>query len=84
MKRILFVDDDPLLLAGLQNVLRRDRKRWDMTFTLGGEAAVEPYRLKHETACDLCAYRSVCRFDPWTMPFRKLEAKPRLDINEPR
>ena len=39
-----------------------------------GEAAVEPYRLKHETACDLCAYRSVCRFDPWTMPFRRLEA----------
>ena len=38
-----------------------------------GEAAVEPYRLKHETACDLCAYRSVCRFDPWTKPFRKLD-----------
>jgi CheY-like chemotaxis protein len=40
-KRILFVDDDPALLAGLQNVLHRDRKRWDMTFALGGEAALE-------------------------------------------
>ncbi|MDB4961437.1 MAG: response regulator receiver protein [Myxococcales bacterium] len=40
-KRILFVDDDPSLLAGLQNVLHRDRKRWDMTFALGGEAALE-------------------------------------------
>lgn len=40
-KRILFVDDDPSLLAGLQNVLHRDRKRWDMTFALGGERALE-------------------------------------------
>ena len=40
-KRILFVDDDPSLLAGLQNVLNRDRKRWDMTFALGGELALE-------------------------------------------
>ncbi len=39
-KRILFVDDDPSLLAGLRNVLHRDRKRWDMTFALGGEAAL--------------------------------------------
>ena len=39
-KRILFVDDDPMLLAGLQNVLHRDRKRWDMTFALGGQAAL--------------------------------------------
>ena len=38
-----------------------------------GEAAVLPYRLKQRTACDLCAYRAVCRFDPWTMPFRRLE-----------
>ena len=40
-KRILFVDDDPSLLAGLENVLHRDRKRWDMTFALGGELALE-------------------------------------------
>lgn len=40
-KRILFVDDDPALLAGLQNVLHRDRKRWEMTFALGGEAALD-------------------------------------------
>ena len=39
-KRILFVDDDPMLLAGLQNVLHRERRRWEMTFALGGEAAL--------------------------------------------
>ena len=44
MKRILFVDDDAALLAGLQNVLHRDRKRWDMVFANGGEAALEEIR----------------------------------------
>src|SRR5690606_20888663 len=31
---------DPMLLAGLRNVLHRDRTRWDMAFALGGEAAL--------------------------------------------
>ena len=44
MKRILFVDDDAALLAGLQNVLHRDRKRWDMVFANSGEAALEELR----------------------------------------
>jgi DNA-binding NtrC family response regulator len=39
-RRILFVDDDPSLLAGLENVLRSDRRRWEMVFALGGEAAL--------------------------------------------
>src|SRR5688572_528196 len=44
MKRILFVDDDPILLAGLQNVLHRDRKRWEMIFASGGEQALDEIR----------------------------------------
>lgn len=40
-----------------------------------GDAEVSPYRFKQETACDRCAYRAVCRFDPWTMAFRRLEAR---------
>jgi DNA-binding NtrC family response regulator len=44
MKRILFVDDDAALLAGLQNVLHRDRKRWEMVFTSSPEAALEEIR----------------------------------------
>lgn len=40
-KRILFVDDDPSILAGLQNLLYKDRRRWDMTFAASGEAALE-------------------------------------------
>ena len=40
-RRILFVDDDASLLAGLRNVLHRDRKRWDMVFVLGGQAALD-------------------------------------------
>jgi DNA-binding NtrC family response regulator len=44
LKRILFVDDDAALLAGLKNVLHRDRKRWEMVFACSGEAALEEIR----------------------------------------
>jgi HD-like signal output (HDOD) protein len=40
MKRILFVDDEPLILAGLQNLLRKQRKVWDMVFVESGEKAL--------------------------------------------
>ncbi|MEO8700106.1 MAG: HDOD domain-containing protein [Kofleriaceae bacterium] len=39
-KRILFVDDEPAILAGLQNLLYKDRKRWSMVFAGGGEQAI--------------------------------------------
>ena len=38
-KRIIFVDDEPNILQGLQRLLRNHRKEWDMHFvTSGGEA----------------------------------------------
>lgn len=40
MKRILFVDDDAHVLDGLRDLLRRQRREWDMVFALGGEAAL--------------------------------------------
>lgn len=40
MSRILFVDDDPGLLDGLQDLLRKQRHHWQMTFTLGAAAAL--------------------------------------------
>ena len=43
-KRILFVDDEPAILAGLQNLLYKDRKRWDMVFALGGQLALDELR----------------------------------------
>jgi HD-like signal output (HDOD) protein len=43
-KQILFVDDDPSILAGLQNLLYKDRRRWDMAFAPSGEAALEKLR----------------------------------------
>jgi putative nucleotidyltransferase with HDIG domain len=39
-KRILFVDDEPLILEGLRDLLRRHRRKWQMSFALGGEAAL--------------------------------------------
>lgn len=36
MNRILFVDDDPGVLDGLRNAMRRERGRWEMTFARSG------------------------------------------------
>jgi HD-like signal output (HDOD) protein/CheY-like chemotaxis protein len=43
-KRILFVDDEPAILAGLQNLLYKDRKRWELVFAKGGESALDEMR----------------------------------------
>lgn len=40
MKRILFVDDEPRILAGLRRMLHGRRLDWDMAFAEGGEAAL--------------------------------------------
>jgi HD-like signal output (HDOD) protein/ActR/RegA family two-component response regulator len=39
-KRILFVDDEPMLLSGLQRSLRPMRSEWDMVFAPGGNEAL--------------------------------------------
>lgn len=39
-KRILFVDDEPMILQGLQRMLRPMRDEWDMVFVEGGERAL--------------------------------------------
>ncbi|MCD4720245.1 MAG: HDOD domain-containing protein [Desulfobacula sp.] len=40
-KRILFVDDEPNILKGLQRSLRPLRKFWDMVFAEGGDNALK-------------------------------------------
>ncbi len=40
-KRILFVDDEPMVLKGLQRTLRKMRTEWDMTFTSNAGAALD-------------------------------------------
>jgi len=40
-KRILFVDDESMVLKGLERSLRGMRKEWDMEFVLGGPEALE-------------------------------------------
>lgn len=40
-RRILFADDEPAVLHGLRGVLRTQRHEWDMTFAVGGPAALE-------------------------------------------
>lgn len=39
-RRILFVDDEPRALESLQNLLRRQRRTWDLVFTPGADQAL--------------------------------------------
>jgi HD-like signal output (HDOD) protein len=41
MKRILFVDDEPRVLEGIQRMFRPQRKEWEMAFAKNGEEALE-------------------------------------------
>ena len=41
MRRLLFVDDERLVLDGLRNMLRPKQRHWDMTFVTGGPEAIE-------------------------------------------
>src|SRR5207237_3267023 len=40
-KRILFVDDEPLVLQGLQRMLRNMREEWEMALAESGAKALE-------------------------------------------
>ncbi len=42
-RRILFVDDEQHVLDGLQNLLRKQRREWDMSFALGGASALAAF-----------------------------------------
>ena len=44
MRRVLLVDDDVRVLDGLRRTLRPFRNEWDMTFALGGPAALAEVR----------------------------------------
>ena len=41
MRSILFVDDEPRVLQGIQRMLRPMRHEWDMTFVASGQQALE-------------------------------------------
>ena len=40
-RRILFVDDEPMVLKGLQRTLRKMRAEWDMSFVTSAAHALE-------------------------------------------
>lgn len=46
VRTILFVDDEPRVLEGLEHLLHPMRQEWEMAFTLGGPAALEALKAK--------------------------------------
>ncbi|MBI4662752.1 MAG: PD-(D/E)XK nuclease family protein [Verrucomicrobia bacterium] len=65
-------DEFQVLVAKVKALLRRHG-----CGIYSGQVEVAPYRWKQETACDFCAYRPVCRFDPWSQPYRVLRPPPK-------
>src|ERR1022692_4878695 len=62
-KRILFVDDESKILDGIRRMLHADRKRWDMQFAVGGEAALQ--------ACESGSFDAAspkCGCQEWMVP----------------
>jgi len=57
MKRVLFVDDESKILDGIRRMLHADRKRWDMEFAVGGEAALQ--------ACEAGSFRYANARNGW-------------------
>jgi len=55
------------LMAGVERTLREIGRG-----IYAGETAVAPFRQGSLKACDHCDYRAICRFDPWTQPYRAL------------
>ena len=45
-KRILFVDDERFVLEGLEDLLARYRHKWEMVFSVSGQAALEDMQQK--------------------------------------
>ena len=41
MIKVLFVDDEPAVLEGLENRLRRFRKKWTLSFAVGAQQALQ-------------------------------------------
>lgn len=41
MRRLLFVDDERLVLDGLRNMLRPKQRQWEMTFVSSGQEAIQ-------------------------------------------
>jgi DNA-binding NtrC family response regulator len=46
-KRLLFVDDEPMVLEGLRRALHSMRQEWEMEFVDGGAAALEALERGH-------------------------------------
>jgi ATP-dependent helicase/nuclease subunit B len=47
---------------------------------LAGDIRVHPYRVRQESPCARCDFRSVCRFDPAINRYRVLESMSKEEV----
>jgi ATP-dependent helicase/nuclease subunit B len=65
---LLTTDDFEKLLNHVESELARMGRE-----IYGGALAANPYQKGRKVACDECDYKSICRFDPWSQPYRVLK-----------
>ena len=77
---------EPVDAAELQDLLQQvaDNLRRMGKEIYAGRVEVAPYRFGALTACDRCAYKAICRFDPWTDSFRVLKREPAGAAPQPK
>jgi len=49
---------------------------------LNGKIGVQPYRLSGQVPCTYCAFRSVCRIEPLTKPYRQFQSLKKPQVLE--
>lgn len=76
--------DDPMPHPDFRALLDavEDRLRTLAGDILDGKTSVDPYVHRGRSACDLCAYAAICRIDPWTHGYRRLD--PAAGTDAPR
>jgi ATP-dependent helicase/nuclease subunit B len=68
---------DPAAFRELLNRTAENLRRFGLEI-YAGKITPEPYRKGTETACQRCDFAEVCRFDPWTQPFRSVPEPPQI------
>lgn len=61
-------EDFRCILERTEELIRETGRR-----IYNGDISIWPYKHCSKTACEQCDYQAVCRFDPWTQPYRLLQ-----------
>jgi ATP-dependent helicase/nuclease subunit B len=74
-KDLLTAEGLSRLLTSVEDILRSMGRR-----ILDGDICIDPYQHGQAKACDRCDYQSICRVEPWSQEFRRLQTSSGSDV----